>query len=444
MASLERYGLATTEQLNPAHFRIAVSAGAPEQALKFSRKLLAQEPESPPNTRKLKHWKKLHARMRRYVQSTDGWFIRYDNDWQIVEAYREKARLLGQGYLEAEAFPNDVIIGDRTFGAWKEACNQAVGRILAHMDFAAFLHRKNPTVTLDNVLTIFAKRDDVEAIWREAGLPSIQVMPTMHALTLEYDDLYDWERAFEVPTVFYIGLGKHFVLLPCFGALINPYFALFRHLREFYRSDWDRAVDQREAIFRADLATVFPPARFTIPEHGLQLRRPNGSVITDIDALILDNKTGDLALIQLKWHDIFGFSLRERESRRRNIAKANEWVERVSEWVSGRSSKELLSALGIKARASSRPPLLYIIARYGARFTGDHTHDARAHWMGWPEVKSASKFVTADDDSPLFQIPSWVQMCQKKIEKYEIKNWDFKFPNLRIQLELPINPDTAQ
>lgn len=258
MASLERYGLATTEQLNPEHFRITVSAGAPEQAIRYSRQLLSKETESSPSARKRKHWNKLHARMKRYVQSTDGWFIRYDNDWQIVEAYREKARLFGQGYLEAEAFPDDVIIGDRTFGAWKESCNQAVGRILAHMDFAAFLHRKNPSVTLDNVLTIFAKRDDVEAIWREAGLPGIQVTPTMHALTLEYDDLYDWERAFEVPTVFYIGLGKNFVLLPCFGALTNPYFALFRHLRETYRSDWDRAVDQREARFSCRPCNCFP------------------------------------------------------------------------------------------------------------------------------------------------------------------------------------------
>lgn len=444
MASLQRYGLATTEQVGSSHFRITVSPGAPEEAARYSRRLLDQDDRPSFSARKRRHWNKLHARMKRYVQPTDGWFIRYDNDWEIIEAYREKARLYGKGYLEAEALPDDVIIGDRSFGTWKESCNQAVGRILAHMDFAAFLQRKKPSITMDNVLTIFIRREDAEEVWIEAGLPADQVDATMRALTLEFDDLDEWERAFEPPSVFYVSLGKDFLLLPCFGALMNPFYAMFRHLRESYRADWDRAVDLREAIFRADLATAFPRSRFIIPGHGYKLRRPDGSIITDIDALILDRETGDLALVQLKWHDVFGFSLSERESRRRNIARANEWVERVSTWISNQSSQEVISALGIKANASQRPPILYVLARYSARFSGNHVHDERASWMGWPEVLTASRQSLPGAHSPLLEIPDWIATCQKQFEQPGTESRDFHFPGLTITIDLPVTTETIQ
>ncbi len=445
MASLERYGLATTEQVASNHFRITVSPGAPEETARHSRKLLARtNTMAQPSTRKRKLWNKLHGRMKRYVQPEDGWFIRYDNDWEIVKAYREKAGLFGKDYPEAEAFPDDVFIGDRSFGAWKEACNQAVGRVLAHMDFSAFLHRKTSSIPLENILCIFVRREDAEAIWREAGLPADRVGPTMRALTLEFDDLDEWERAFEVPSTFYISLDRDFLLLPCFGALTNPYFAMFRHIRESCRADWDRAVDLRESVFRNDLAQVFPQPRFIIPEHGFKLRRTDGSVITDIDALILDSETGDLALVQLKWHDVFGFSLNERESRRRNIAKANDWVERVSGWAGNRSSQEIVSALGINRQASQRPPLLYVLARYGARFTGDHVHDDRAAWVGWPEVMVASGQPLLGKQSPLLEIPDWILACQQRFKKAETQSREFSFPGLTVTIDLPYTTETVQ
>jgi hypothetical protein len=376
--------------------------------------------------------------MRRYVDSSNGWFIRYDNDWEIVTAYRGEARLLGLGYPEAEALPDDVSIGDRTFGEWKDACNQAVGRILAHMDFSALLCRKSPSTSMENVLTIFARRDDIEAVWMEAGLPRDQVLPTMKALTLDFDKLDDWEQAYEVPTPFYIDLGKDFVLLPCFGALVNPYFALFRHLRQEYRSDWDHGVDRREAIFRADIARILPTAKFTVPPNGFRLRRPDRSVITDIDALILDLESGDVALVQLKWHDVFGFSLGERESRRRNINKANDWVDRVSSWIDGRSSGQILQALGLRFEGSTRPPILYVLARYAARFTGDDTQDPRASWIGWPEMQMAVA-AGLDDTSPLLLIPAWISEYQKKFEEAETEHMEFQFPDLKVTLNLPFS-----
>lgn len=439
MAGLERYGLATSQSLGPWRFRLETASSAPEQALQAAlRARRSRDDESAECVRTKAEWAGIHARMTRYVDTPNGWFIRYDNDWNLVAIYREEARRFGRRFLEAEALPDDAIIGDRTFGEWKQACDQALGRVLAHMDFARLLKRKNPSIDLGDVLTIFARKEDVRQVWEQAGVPAARVSATMRALMLGADNLDDWDGAFETPTPFHVDLGRDFVLLPLFGALTNPYFALFRHLRQFYRADWDRAVDRREDVFREDLARLFSGSRYLVPSRGFRLLRDNGSLLTDIDAIVVDRQYGAVALVQLKWHDIFGFSLTERESRRRNLAKANEWTARVADWVGERSSRDVLARLGIDEAASDRPPALFVLARYAARFAGDDGQDERACWLGWPEMQHAME----EDDvavDPLTRIPARVMRHQRDFEAQATQDVSFEFPGLEVVLQMHVS-----
>ena len=438
MAALERYGLASSDRQGPGKFRIETAASMPEQAvMAATRNLRSRLAELDECAHTDAEWSRIHARMARYVDTPDGWFIRYDNDWEIVSIYRDAARHFGRSFLESEALPDDVVIGGRSFGEWKHACEQALGRVLAHMNFARLLRKKVPTINLSDVLTIFATRGDVRSVWEEAGIPWAHVAATMRALTLEIDGLDDWDSAFETPTPFHVDLGRDFVLLPCFGALTNPYFALFRHLRQSYRADWDRGVDRREEVFRADLARLFAEPRFVVPPRGFLLSRNNGTLLTDIDAIIIDRECGSVALVQLKWHDIFGLSLSERESRRRNLAKASEWTAKVANWVGGRSSREVLRQLRIDVPASDRPPLLYVIARYTARFSGDEAQDARASWLGWAEVQQAMADPSVASD-PLALMPVQVMSHQKKYESPIMEDVSFQLPGLEVILRMPM------
>lgn len=443
MAGLERYGLATSKSLGPGRFRLETASSAPEQALQAAlRARRNREGVTGGGMRTDAEWAGIHATMARYVDTPNGWFIHYENDWNLVEIYREEAWRFGLRFLEAEALPDDAIIGDRTFGEWKHACEQALGRVLAHINFARLLKRKNPSINLGDVLTIFARKEEVRQVWEQAGVPAAQVSATMRALMLGGDNLDDWDGAFETPTPFHVELGRDFVLLPLFGALTNPYFALFRHLRQFYRADWDRAVDRREDVFRADLAGLFPNPRYLVPSRGFRLMRDDGTLLTDIDAIVVDLQCGSVALVQLKWHDIFGFSLAERESRRRNMAKANGWTARVADWVDGRSSRDVLAQLGVDAVASDRPPVLFVLARYAARFAGDDGQDERACWLGWPEMQHAM----ADDEvavDPLMRIPAEVLRNQEAYESQETQDVTFQFPGLEVVLEMRVSTWSA-
>jgi hypothetical protein len=104
-----------------------------------------------------------------------------------------------------------------------------------------------------------------------------------------------------------------------------------------------------------------------------------------VDAIIADLVNESATLVQLKWHDVVGHSPQERESRRRNLLKANEWVSRVSEWMQGKSGGKVCGMLGLDDRFGRKPLSLLVLTRYMMRFTGNAILDSRASWISWPE-----------------------------------------------------------
>lgn len=434
-ASLERFGLSKT-YLTPDGPTIEIEADTIELAQKTAIRLAAAQPA--PNIHDSEIIKRqnkiLRKKMHQYVDTDNGWFIKYGNDQSIVKTYQKKAANYATRFLEKEALPNDSIIGDRTFAEWKKICEHALGRILCHIDFAIALKRKNPTISLSNLNTLYVRREDIEAVWIESGLPRDRVKTTMDALTVKADDLELWEKDFETPCPFYVEYGKDFLLLPCFGAIANPYFALFRHLRSVYTADWDRAVERRENIFRDELSKIFPKSHYLIPPTGYKIKRDDNTTLTDIDAVIIDRRDGAVALVQLKWHDIVGRSISQRDSRRKNILSANTWVERVSTWVNGRSGKNILAQLGIRIETTStKAPKIYVIARYTARFSGAGIQDKRAIWMSWHEMLVLYGRLTKTNR--IISIPDAIEQFQKTFQSPKALEEIFHFANFSLKLK---------
>jgi hypothetical protein len=325
------------------------------------------------------------ARIDRYASVEDGWFLGYDPDEEMIDYHRDFAVIHNAGTAEADALPAAALLGGRAFTEWNDASETAYGRVLHHIACATRLKAKTPSLELRNLLTVFARKDDIAAVWHQAGESREWAARIIAGLSLDTDTVALCERDHEMPLPYYIDFGRHFVLLPMFGGLMNASAGLTWHLRRVYRRDWDRSVDGREKVFRDDLRELFPSPRYLIPDRSFRLRRSDGSELTDVDAIVLDHLTGRLALIQLKWPDIYGRSIAERNSRRINLLKANEWVDRVSQWVGGRSAGELATVLGIGS-AGSMPPALLVLARHAARFSGEAQYDARAHWLSWPSL----------------------------------------------------------
>lgn len=435
MAQLERYGLSKSTMGDSGPL-IEVDVGLEEISQRFAADSVLADGDAPDLVDE-KFEEILRNRMKSYVDTPDGWFIRYDNDWDIVHAYRKKAERYGRRFPEREALPDNVIIGGRTFKEWRDLSNEALGRVLCHIDFSYELRIKQPEILLANVTTIFARKEDVEAVLEEAGISRDLVPSTMRALTLSSDTLdeWDWEGNFETPCPYYVELGQDFVLLPCFGALSNPYVSFFRHLKTIYKDDWDRAVDEKEKVFRRDLSGAFGAPRFHVPTHGFSIRRADGSELTDVDAVIVDTESGAMAFVQLKWNDVFGHSLREWQSRRNNVVKkANEWVGKLVSWIDGRSAVEVAKQLGIKDVTAPAAPLMYVITRYTARFSGESDRDSRAAWLSWFELLHVLDDL--DYTEPLADLAHAVERHVRRFVFDHPRIMTFSFPDLTVELKM--------
>lgn len=389
LAELERHGLSQSRMTGTTDMLIEVQADAAESMDRGATRWLQAE-----TMRRVAHMQALPPdakHVEELLDATsgvhDGWFIRYDGHEDLIEAYRDRAMIEVLGCAESEALAHDVIIGGKPFAEWRAICVAALGRAFNHIAYATRLRSRFPELSLRNLLTVPVRQEDARAVWMEAGESEAHVDQTITHLSLDAQSIKPWLIHYEIPTPFYVDVGGGWFLLPMFGGLLNPVCGLVRTLRLKHTSEWDKAVNQREMYFRNDIRNQFREPRFLVPRHGLMLRRADGSQITDIDAVILDRETASLALIQLKWPDIFGMSPRERESKRSNLVKANEWVDRVARWIDGRSAREVALALGLGDGASSeRPPIIMVIPRYSARFTLNDRLDDRACWVSWAEV----------------------------------------------------------
>lgn len=388
LAALERYGLAEAKFHTDDYLVLKPASDDDDiEERKAGAWLgeLARSRLSAAESRMAAMKVQIAARIDNYSSVTDGWFVQYDPDWATIEYHRDYATIYAAGTAEADALPGQALIGGRSFTGWNEASLSALGRLLHHIACATRLKATTPTLELRNLLTVLARKDDVAAVWRQSGETKEWADRIMAGLTLDAESAAMCERDHELPLPYYIDFGKHFVLLPMFGGLMNAHAGLVWHLRRSYRQDWDRAVDGREHVFRTELSEVFPPPRYVITNNSIRLRRADGTELTDVDAVVLDRRTGSLALIQLKWPDIHGRSLAERNSRRMNLLKANDWVSRVSGWVGARSSAEVAKILGLGA-AGPRAPIIVVIGRHTVRFSGESTYDPRGQWISWPEL----------------------------------------------------------
>jgi len=388
-AAMERYGLSRSEMIDAVTMRMEMQAGIAELMDRRASRWLNGETmrrvafmHGPPPDKKY-----IEGLLDATSGVHDGWFISYGGHQDLIEAYRQRAMVEVLGCVESEALPHDAMIGGRPFAEWRAVCVAALGRVFNHVAYASRLRARFPALSIRNLLTVPVLRSDARAVWIEAGERPEYANDTISHLALDAQSIGPWQLHHEIPAPFYVDVGGGWYLLPLFGGLLNPVYGLVRTLRLRHTRDWDKAVDQREVYFRRDIKGHFAEPRFLVPDHGMMLRRNDGSHITDVDAAILDRETGSLALVQLKWPDIYGLSPKERESRRLNLLKVNEWVGRTANWISDRNARQVAKALGMGDGASElKRPILMVIPRYAARFTLNDDLDDRACWVAWPEV----------------------------------------------------------
>jgi hypothetical protein len=172
------------------------------------------------------------------------------------------------------------------------------------------------------------------------------------------------------------------------GLTTEPLLFLTRELRRRAAQEYHNAAYLREGVFRQDLYELFQDKRFLTGTGRIELRRTDGDVRTDIDAVIFDRKTGTLGLFELKSQDPFARSTSELMRQRDNVLYANRQISGVLDWLKRHGADELLKRIDSRTAKTFRAQKVYpfVLGRYIAHFNDGPVPDRRAAWGTWPQV----------------------------------------------------------
>jgi hypothetical protein len=345
---------------------------------------------------KERSWQKLDAKrpaiakkMKELVRPWEKHYICYDADPEIDDFYHEYSILVAPTRLGFDNFPMQSMFGGLPFSKYTECVRVLMSFALKHMDFCLLLCRKHPEINPIDVVSVPSKWEDTVRYMSYAlGVSENEAEKLLLSTVLSPENAQHHLQVPSGPFACQYMIGKGSAVKSITGCLDNPFQFMLRELRRRYPSDWDKSVDYREDIFRRDLFDLFSSFnRVAVFTDNINIKSSAGK--TDIDALAIDLVSKTVGIFQLKWQDMYGHSMRERESRKVNFLETgNAWVEKVCRWLDEGKMAETLISIGVpKAEATQiKKTRLFVLGRSFSHFSGDCAMDARAAWGTWQQI----------------------------------------------------------
>jgi len=232
---------------------------------------------------------------------------------------------------------------------------------MKHIKFASVAKQKFPRISLFQNLTLWKIKEELTSeIAAYTGFDSGLVADILGALTLKPGDVSLFQKHSSLFMPLLIDLGNGFVIRPVSSISRNPFYSILallehrdpnsRHAISLHREDW----------LRQRLYSNFEGNRYQRVDGNINVRR-QGKVLTDIDAAIYDNTTGELALFQIKWQDFFFNDVKKLRSKASNLAKElDEWAGKISEWINDNGHEQLAQLLRIKLPGKNKISAVYL------------------------------------------------------------------------------------
>lgn len=335
-------------------------------------------------------YRKIETELEQICHLAQGRFPSYDEAYRYIGTFEE----MGDYYLDRmfgrDMLGPDEMIGGAAFKEYLGAIRVLSGMQHLHLAALMILRRRHPDVEFRNLLAFPTAVDFThELIARSLGCSADHAERLLAPLTLSPFNAARHQATGEPMWPALIRASRDFYIHPLFGMDINPHLFLLTNLRGDQRGDWDKLSDGREKRWQAELVDLLEGSRFTAVRSSGYMLREGKRDLTDIDFAAYDPASGDLLLVQLKWQHPFDGDEKVRRSMAKNLADGgNKWTAAVLDWIETNGAEELLRRLGFVLGARPKPRL-FVLARYGAQFSGRGTHDARAVWTSWPHFKKA-------------------------------------------------------
>ena len=125
---------------------------------------------------------------------------------------------------------------------------------------------------------------------------------------------------------------------------------------------------------------------FTCIRHNIVIK-DGDKTVTDIDAAMVDQISGETALFQLKWQNQTEDSIRSLHSKAKNFAKETMyWVQVVEHWIEQTPEAEIAGHLGngIKRKNIDKSKIfLFVLGRNHGNYSGEKLTSEKTVWAQW-------------------------------------------------------------
>ena len=310
---------------------------------------------------------------------SDAWYRRLANVYLKMMAYQ-----LG--------YPPDTTIGGCTIQTYRDVLGELIGWALQGRDRgeAAAAQSEHALVT---------------ALASTLEVDPVVIGRAVAGFTLNRESAAHHAAVPGVAAAPLVRVGPGQIVWSVHGLTTEPLFFLTRELKRRDAAEYHNAAHLREIVFRQDLYALFEEKRYVTSTGRIKLRREDGDVRTDIDALIFDRKTGTLGIFELKSQDPFARSTAEQARQRDNVLYANRQLSGVLGWLKRYGGDALLGRIDARTAKTFRVQKIYpfVLGRYLAHFNDGPEPDRRAAWSTWPQLLRLTdgQPIRATDANPL-------------------------------------------
>ncbi|MBL0357698.1 MAG: hypothetical protein IPP72_12815 [Chitinophagaceae bacterium] len=233
---------------------------------------------------------------------------------------------------------------------------------------------KYPEILIPQSLSIWNPTNElIDDISNFTGINQDVVKEAMDAITLKPRDVKFLKKHTYRFRPLLIEIGTGFVLRPVSSILRNPLHSVYDLLESRDSGIGDRISGFREDWFRIYLNAMFAGTRYQKAEYNIKISK-NGNWITDVDAFIYDNLTGELALIQIKWQNYFTNDVKKLRSKAKNfVTEINIWAEKMLNWIDCTDVSQIIKNFQLKnsgGKVTKSKIYLFGLAKSSARMQG--------------------------------------------------------------------------
>jgi hypothetical protein len=397
MAGFEREGLFQSEQISVNHYAIRAIIADTERFERQDEEWIVRRNRSKTQVSRNDVDQRIFERLNNvnihdYANVNAGELQIRAFDPELFTLSKMQASFLWSEYNESSSFPDDAVLGSRTFGEWREICQTAAANINMYLLYAGKARAEKMTgaENLMNNLTRFVGNCFESGLF-QAGPDDTRDFNTEDVHDIFFLNAEDAKRLYdegEIPLPYGIKWGNGLVL-PVFGYLGNMTYTLVNNLRSKFKDDWQAMVDLREPTLQAELASLFKDSNHTIGKWNLNITTLHGN--TDTDGAIYELESNCLYIFQLKCPDVWARNLNQRRNRLHDLAKANKWIERLNSWIKNTPKSDIVLGLELDRAVEDIEGMtvrLFVVCQSDTRIsTATDIYNRDAAWVSWPRLQ---------------------------------------------------------